>query len=106
VIEEVAPEVIEEVAPEVIEEVIEEVVEEVIEEVVEEVAPETEDEIIEHIKQLMRSTQNYSYLNCGRHLKDGVTKESLTKFHKEFISYGASNRTDSTILALLKSLNF
>ena len=69
--------------------------------------PEVEETtIIEEIKKLMVSTQKYSYLNCGRHLKDGITKTSLGLFYREFISYGASNRTDAQILKLLSKLKF
>ena len=61
-------------------------------------------ETVEKLKKIFLTVNNYSFLNCGRHLKDGITIESLEKFYKEFVSYGVSSDTDFAVLKLLKEL--
>ena len=50
----------------------------------------------------MKQVNNYSYLNCGRHLKNEINKESLELFFSEFISYGISSKIDGDIINYLK----
>jgi outer membrane biosynthesis protein TonB len=124
VVEEKAPEVVEEKAPEVVEEKAPEVVEEKAPEVVEEKAPEDDDDDDddeedeeenndEEIPELEKSTEekiiaiiksenNFNYLNCGRHLKDDYSKENLKAFYVEFkLSNALTSASHYELLKLL-----
>jgi hypothetical protein len=115
VVEEKAPEVVEEKAPEVVEEKAPEVVEEKAPEVVEEKAPEDDEEenndkeipeleksTEEKIIAIIKSENNFNYLNCGRHLKDDYSKENLKAFYVEFkLSNALTSASHYELLKLL-----
>lgn len=64
--------------------------------------PDTIDDIT-RIKDLLKRANYYRYLNCGRHLKNGINKESLEKFYKEFIKQGeTATKRDKELIDLLE----
>ena len=59
---------------------------------------------IVEVASLLEKVHNYSYLNCGRHLKDGISYNSLKLFYLEFGSNGNSDAIDFQIMKILKDL--
>ena len=68
------------------------------------IEPSSKEDIIEIIKEKLLKVNNYSYLSCGRHIKDEITYESLKLFYAEFVSYGISSKFDAEISEILSEL--
>lgn len=66
------------------------------------IEPDSEDDIT-RLKKMLKQTNNYSYYNCGRHLQNGIDKESLKKFYDEFIIVGCQNELDLDVIRAIEN---
>ena len=66
------------------------------------IEPDSEDDIT-RLKKMLKQTNNYSYYNCGRHLQNGIDKESLKKFYDEFIIVGCQNKLDLYVIRAIEN---
>ena len=66
------------------------------------IEPDSEDDIT-RLKKMLKQTNNYSYYNCGRHLQNGIDKESLKKFYDEFIIVGCQNKLDLDVIRAIEN---
>ena len=82
--------------------IVEESTKESTEESKEEVFDESSEEKWEKIKKLILLENNFNYLNSGRHLKNELTKETVKKFHDEYIvSDSLSSKEHYELMKLL-----